>query len=254
MRKLAINFVGLFAVSAMMWSCATEPDSDTLADGDVRVSYSVQVVPVGNVDKGLDGATVTIHAQGETRTETVGADGIAVFDNIRPGTISGYVSASGYASINFSANIMKTNVDANTEDFATSTVYMIATNSTLTGRIYGDYDMDGDGTLSDNGNFQAVDLYVSYSIGSYPMGSGNGALNSVSLDVDTYGITTGTNGEFTLANLPTSANGYVSSSYWIADVILTDPVSDFTVIYNIGSNSVSMNPGVTTSAGDLLAN
>lgn len=254
--KTKIWGLALFAATALtITSCSkAELDGDTVADGDLSVNYAVQVVPVGNVDKGLNGAIVTIQTQGSVKTATVGTDGIAVFENIKPGAVSGHVTAAGYATLNFTASINKTNVDANTTDFAASTIFMMATNSALAGRIYGDYNLDGNSQLSQAANFQAVDLYVSYGIGTYPMGSGNGALTSVSLDTDVYGITTGTDGRFNLGNLPNTSNGYFTASYWIQDVNLIDPVSGAQINYNIGNNGVALNPGVTTQVGDVLAN
>lgn len=253
MKKLMYKFAGLFMVTSLMVACVQPDSGDGVPDGNLTINYAVQVVPVGDVAKGLNGASVTIQVNGETKTSTVGADGIAVFEDIKPGTVSGYVSATGFASMNFSATISKTNVDANTTDFVTSTVYLIGMNSTIDGRIYGDWDLDGNTTLTDAGNFQAVDLYVSYNLAAYPMGAGNGALNSVSMDVTTYGITTAADGRFSLANIPNTFNGYVTATYWVADEVMTDPVSGATVVMNVPSTGVTLNPGVTKNIGDIFA-
>lgn len=254
MKRYFLNVAAASVMAVALVSCTVNDSGDTIPDGNLTVNYAVQVVPVGNVDKGVEGATVTIQSGGETKSATVNADGIAVFSDVRPGTISGYVTATGYANLNFSATIQKTNVDANTEDFVTSTVYLLAANSTLEGRIYGDYDLDGNNNLNDPGNFQAVELYVSYNTGMYPMGAGNGALNAVSLDFDTYGITTQADGRFSLAGLPNTKNGYFTAQYWLRDVVLTDPVTGATVVINIGTNAIALNPGVSTSVGDVFAN
>src|SRR5688572_8164700 len=184
MKKLSF-LLGFGLITAAFMSCTPETipaDGDGNADGKYTVNYAVQVVPVGDVTRGLNGASVTIQTQNGVTTKSVGSDGIAVFENLNAGTISGYVSAPGYASVNFKATCAAYNVDVNTQGYVSSTVYIPARNAAVAGRLRGDFDQDGDFTLADNGNFQVLDLKVRYYLGAYPMGSGDGALTSVSLD------------------------------------------------------------------------
>src|SRR5687767_15098756 len=119
MRKFKF-LLGVGVLAGALFSCAPETipaDADGNPDGKYTVNYSVQVVPVGSVSRGLDGATVTLQTQAGVTTKTVGPDGIATFDGLNAGTISGYVSAPGYASVNFKATCAPNNVDVNTQGY-----------------------------------------------------------------------------------------------------------------------------------------
>ncbi len=256
MRKLRF-LLGLGVIAGALASCAPETipaDADGNADGKYTVNYAVQVVPIGDVTRGLNGASVTIQTQAGVTTKSVGEDGIAVFEGLNAGTISGYVSAPGYGSVNFKATCNAYNVDVNTNGYVSSTVYIPAMNADVNGRVYGDFDQDADFTLTDNGNFQAVDLMVKYSLGMYPMGSGDGALTQVSLDVANYGVVSDGFGSFTFTGLPNTDMGYFSAIIRMQDVSITDPATDFQTIYNFGNMPVNLAPGETMELGDIYAN
>lgn len=251
--KLLLGF-GLLA--GVLSSCATETipaDSDATPDGKYTINYGVQVVPVGDVDRGLNGATVTIQTQNGVTTKTVGADGIAVFENLNAGTISGYVSAPGFASINFKAFCAPTNVDVNTNGYVSSTVYILAKNASVAGRLCADTDQDGDNTLTDAGNFMAYDLMLKYTLGAYPMGTGDGMLTQVSLDYYTYTEATAATGIFVFDSLPNTSGGYFNVS------MKTDPISlpniafpPYQIVYMYNFGAFQLSPGETLELGDIL--
>lgn len=251
MRKYLLS-LSLVAASAMLLVSCSKDDGDENPDGSLEINYAVQVVPVGNTQKGLSGATVTIQHNGETRQATTNADGIAVFENVKAGQISGNVTASGYASLNYTAGIAKTNIDANTVDYATSTIYMVATNGALKARAYGDFNYDGIVDITDNGDFTTVNAFVFYTVAGYPMGVGTGSLNTVSLDTDVYGATSTPAGVINFSNLPVTHNGYFSAQFYIADVSAIE--NDITIVYNYGPTGVTLLPGTTVDLGDVLMN
>src|SRR5687767_12212107 len=253
MKKIKF-LLGLGVVGAMLTSCveSIHPDNDGNPDGTYTINYGVQVVAVGDVSRGLDGATVTIQTANGVTTKTVGEDGMAVFEGLSAGTISGYVSAPGYASVNFKATAAPSHQDVNTNGYVSSTVYLAAANTNLNGRVYGDFDQDADFTLTDNGNFQAVDVHVKYALAGYPMGAGDGMLTHVSLDVNTYAATSTVLGYFSFTNLPTTDNGHWTAAVRMQDVVVTD-ANDIQTIYNFGNMGVGLPAGETVEAGDIFA-
>jgi len=255
MRKFKF-LLGVGVLAGALFSCAPETipaDADGTPDGKYTVNYSVQVIPVGDVSRGLNGASVTLQTQAGVTTKSVGADGIAVFDNLNAGTISGYVSAPGYASVNFKAFCSANNVDVNTQGYVSSTVYIPAMNSDVNGRIYGDYDLDADGTLSDAANFQTVNVMVKYSVGgSYPMGSGDGGLTYVGLDFNTYAATSNAQGVFAFTGLPNTDMAYFSAGLRMEDVNIYYAPTSSNYVFNFGTMALSLPPGETTQLADII--
>lgn len=256
MKKFKL-FLGFGLIAGVLASCAPETipaDADGNADGKYTVNYAVQVVPVGDVTRGLTNASVTIQTQAGVTTKTVGADGIAVFENLNAGTISGYVSAPGFASVNFKANCSAYNVDVNTQGYVSSTVYIPAKNADVAGRVYGDFDYDGNTALTDAGNFQVVNLMVKYAIGAgYPMGAGDGALTQVSLDYNTYAQASASDGTFSLVGIPNTDLGYLAATVRMEDVVYTDPVFLNQVIFGFAPFATGLMPGEVNELGDLYA-
>lgn len=230
-------------------------NENNVPNGVTTVNYSVQIVPVGNTGKaaGLSGATVTIMFKGVVKTATVDPSGIAVFDGLAPGQVSGYVSAPGFTTINFTASLTANyiNNDNHHTEYATSTVYLIKKNADLGGRIYGDFDMDGNTSVTQAGNFQTVTVWVSYSVSSYPMGTGNGMLTSVSLDTAAFTVTSDATGNFSFTGLPSTGTG-LSAQYWMEDVKKIQS-SGATRIFNFAPTSVTMRAAVKTEVGDKQA-
>lgn len=256
MRKLKF-LLGLGLITGALMSCQPETipaDSDGNPDGKYTVNYAVQVVPIGDVSRGLNGATVTVQTQNGVTTKTVGADGIAVFEGVNAGTISGYVSAPGFASVNFKAFCNTNNVDVNTQGYVSSTVYIPALNSDVNGRIYGDYDLDADATLSDAANFQIVNVMVKYGIGGYPMGFGDGALTQVSLDFNTYAEVSDAQGVFAFTGLPNTDMNYFTAGLRIEDVNIYYAPTSSNYVFNFGTLNISLMPGETLEMGDIYAN
>jgi hypothetical protein len=255
MKKLRF-LLGLGVIAGALMSCAPETipaDGDGNPDGKYTVNYSVQVVPVGDVSRGLNGATVTLQTQAGVTTKTVGSDGIAVFEGLNAGTISGYVSAPGFASVNFKATCASYNQDVNTQGYVSSTVYIPAMNSDLNGRVYGDYDIDFDASLTDAQNFQAVNLMVKYAPNAYPMGSGDGMLTQVSLDYNTYASASDAVGVFSFTGLPNTDMGYFSAALRMEDVNIYYVPSSSNIVFNFGNMPLSLQPGEVTELGDIQA-
>jgi hypothetical protein len=255
MRKFKF-LLGVGVLAGALFSCAPETipaDADNNPDGKYTVNYSVQVVPVGDVSRGLNGASVTIQTQAGVTTKTVGADGIATFDGLNAGTISGYVSAPGFASVNFKATCAPNNVDVNTQGYVSSTVYIPAMNSDVNGRIYGDYDLDGDGTLTDAANFQTVNVMVKYAPGMYPMGTGDGALTYVGVDFNTYAATSNAQGVFSFTGLPNTDMGYFQAALRMEDVNVYYAPTSSNYVFNFGTTALSLQPGETTELADIYA-
>jgi hypothetical protein len=248
--------LGMGLIAGFLASCAPETipaDEDTVPDGKYTVNYGVQVVPIGDVSRGLNGASVTIQTQNGVTTKTVGADGVAVFEGLAAGTISGYVSAPGFASVNFKAYCASNNVDVNTNGYVSSTVYIPAKNSDVNGRVYGDLDNDGDATITQNANTEILNLFIKYAItGDYPLGTGDGALTQVSLDYYTYAKSTDDDGFFTFSDMPNTDLGYLSAVLRMEDYMIID--TDYQIIYNFSPLSVYLQPGETLEMGDIVAN
>jgi hypothetical protein len=227
-------------------------NENDVPNGITTVNYSVQVVPEGNV-RGLTNATVTVQYNGITRTVTVDGSGIAVFDNLSPGHVSGYVKADGYSAINFTAVFTETNntSDANHVDYAASTIYLIKNNSALQGRVYGDYDLDGNSTISQATNFQTVKMWMAYNLAGYPLGSGNGALASVAMDTTFFVTNSDIAGNFTFSNVPSTSVG-VTAKIGMEDVKKTD-IAGNTIIFSFAPIPVTLDPELTTHLSDILA-
>ncbi len=256
MKKLRF-LLGFGLIAGALMSCQPETipaDSDTNPDGKYTINYAVQVVPIGDVSRGLNGATVTIQTQAGVTTKSVGSDGIAVFENLNAGTISGYVSAPGFASVNFKAFASATHVDVNTQGYVSSTVYIPAMNSDINGRVYGDYDLDGDMTLTDAANFQTVNVMVKYGIGMYPMGTGDGALTQVSLDFNTYAETSDAQGVFAFTGLPNTDMNYFQAGLRMEDVNIYYAPTSANYVFNFGTLGISLQPGETLEMADIYAN
>lgn len=261
MRKIKLLF-GFIVLAGVLFGCAPETipnDSDAIPDGKFTIFYAVEVVPVGDVARGVNNATVTIQTQNGITTKQVGPDGIAVFENVNAGTISGYVSSPGFASVNFKAYCAPSSADVNTSGFVSSTIFIPATNAAIGGRVYGDFDQDGDLTLTDAGNFQVINLFLKYNItNAYPMGdtSGiptNGALTQVSLDYTSYATLSLADGTFSLDSLPNTDLGYFISELTMQDVVYIDPVTSAQTIFNFGNLGISLQPGEVDELGDILA-
>jgi hypothetical protein len=249
---------GIGILAGVLTSCAPETipaDSDGNPDGKYTINYGVQVIPVGNVDRGQVDASVTIQTQNGVTTKTVGPDGIAVFEGLNAGTISGYVSANGYAAVNFKAYCAPNNVDVNSNGYVSSTVYIPAMNSGVNGRLYGDFNQDGNTTLTDPGNFQVIDMFIKYNVSpSYPMGTGDGALTQVSLDYTTYGTTCTSTGAFSFAAMPNTDLNYFGALLKMEQFVYVDPVTQYQTILDFAPFPITLPPGEETELGDVYAN
>lgn len=257
---VAMNFTACTKESEPIITPATpvvSSNQNNLPHGVTNINYSVQVVPLGTTasgkSAGLLGATVTIQFNGsQTKTVTVDQSGIAVFSNVSPGQISGYVKAAGFSAINYTATLSSSNtVDINHTDYATSTIYLLKENSSVSGRIFGDYDLDGNVNVNQATNFQAVNLRVAYDLSSYPVGSGSGALTSVSMDTTIYKVTSDIGGNFTFNNIPTTLQG-VTAKLSMAQIKKTNS-SGGTVVFDLAPFAVKLNPEETTLVGDKQA-
>lgn len=256
MRKTQI-FLATLATASIFTACTKyEIGNDNIPTGDITYDYSVQVVPVGDVKaiEGLEGATVTIHNNEKKETVTVDQNGIAVFKNIKPGYLTGYVEAAGYLNVNFTADLTDKDYHNNKVDRnAASTVYAIKENGNITGRIFGDFDFDGVSDPNDNNDKKAgIKVSLIFSVNNYPMGNGDGQLSNVNFDHVAYTTTTNAQGEFTFTNIPTSISNYVSCQVVIEDLELFD--SNVKYVFTAGPINANTMPGFTTNLGDIQMN
>ncbi len=256
MKKTRI-FLAALATASIFTACTQyEIGNDNIPTGDITYDYSVQVVPVGDVKstEGLEGAIVTIQTNDKKETATVDANGIAVFKNVKPGYITGYVEATGYLNVNFTANLTSQNYhNAKVDRNAASTIYAVKENGDVKGRIYGDFDFDGAADPNDANDRQAgIKVSLIFGVNNYPLGNGDGQLSNVNFDHVAYSSTTNAAGEFSFANIPTTINNYVSSQIIVEDLELIDAGVKY--IFKAAPVNVNSNPGFLTNLGDIVMN
>ncbi len=114
------------------------------------IHYSVNVVSVGNAANGksigstnASGATVSALQNGKVLTVTTGADGIAVFDNMRIGNVTVNVQLAGHSTVDIIADLtpaFPTGQDASTLTRLASTIAPMfptsgATMATINGKV-----------------------------------------------------------------------------------------------------------------------
>lgn len=256
MKKSRIFLAALVTASVFTACDKYTDESNTFPHGDITYDYSIQVIPVGDLKsiEGLEGATVTIQANNKTQTVTVNKDGIAIFKKVKPGFISGYVENQGYLNTNFTATLTDFDyINNKINRNAASTVYAIKENAAITGRVYGDFDLDGVSDPNDNNDIKAgLKVSLFFTPNNYPFGAGDGQLSTVNFDHVAYTTTTNASGNFTFENIPSTLNGYISARILVEDYEITK--NNVKYIFTLNPVNVNTNPGFTTNIGDIQMN
>jgi hypothetical protein len=201
MKKRITTVFALIALSTFsLTSCkddAAEPfNQNEIPDGHVKVSLSVQVVPssisTASTKKvsGLSKAKVTVSQSGDKKTIEVDESGIAVFPNLFEGTVSIYIEAEGYASVNETAYLgyegsldVENGIDSEVPGFSQITIDLPRLASNVKGTIYGDWDFNGgtNTTLSGSGAKVIARAPSSYQPSIYTATVTNGAFSFTNL-------------------------------------------------------------------------
>jgi hypothetical protein len=236
--------------------------------GVVSVNYSVQVV-VGNPAAdgkvgGVANANVYLTQGGSTEIQlTADESGIVNFSGLAPGTVNGYVDAPGYTNVTFSAEIAneQLNTDSSQVRYAASTITVFEENSSLRGRIYGDYlQFNSPPNFQAPSSYEPTDVSVTYTIMNYPMGAGSGKLINATVDLNTI-TKTATAGRIVMDNLPGVVPGLLEAEMTHTDIVIDNiDASLFPVSYNIdpianqpGRSLAKMRPGTELNLGYMEA-
>ena len=280
MKRFTHYLSSLLVIAAFgLYSCSNSDDNpstttinyeNNVPDGTIRVNYSVQVVPGNLGDEGraagVLGATVQLTQNNEVVTAVTDQSGIANFPDMWNGTVTGAVfspATSDYITMNFTANIDAGEVNTDVEQirYSSSTVTIFERNSGVQGRIWADYQgllpPGVDPPNLSTGEFtRRTKVFVVYEMGDdYPMGSGNGALTNVSMEVNTIWQESNALGQVNMQDLlPGTVDGVLSARFFMEDVAEPDPTpgrEDRIILYNIqpisNSEGIELNlwPGST---------
>lgn len=273
MKKLTtLTFAALFAVGTMLFTACTKKetvetnnsgmsDSDAIADGNLDIIYTVNVVSAANATTGktaasVAGAKVTI-AQGEvTKEYTVKDDGNATF-NLKPGVVAGTVTLANHTTVHFTANLRNgtagDHVDASQTRMASSIITLWSTNdgtATIKGRLRYEDNLTNNTPVVTLSN--ATNRKVTATLGStfaYPnMNAGTaGEIVSVSIEGTTISATTDSNGEYTLT-VPASSKGVpmtIMYEQFTASQVLSATVTDSRKLFTLGNNNITVTTGQT---------
>lgn len=256
-----------FMVAISLAGCSKEKDSEpmppnNIASGQARITYTVQVVPAGTSangrTQGLAGAIVSIVQGGKVISDTVGETGLAVFKNLAPGTVSGFIKATNYLSTNFTSTLDQefSAGDSAIKLYISSSVRVYATNCRLAGRVFGDFDLTN---INPNPNLPAytrggIRMRVSYKLNNYPMGSGPGRLSSVSIQPQSFVNSTNVLGGFDFTKLASTEDGVLSADLVMEDY-LVNTVQGNARIFRLAQpiNNLRLRSGAVTQTGDILA-
>ena len=227
MKKLTRTLLALASVALLAQSCNDKGDTNNIiirpaGVGAPKITYTLQVVDApGNAAgriQGVQGASIAYtNAAGRLVTVNTDPTGSVVISDAAPGTFSGRLEASGYASMDFTSDISPASgnlADSGRAYSAVTRLYAIRSNAGIRGHVYGNFaGSTRQPTVADTANddyTQQVTLRVTYNIlktgaTAYPMGSGPGRLVDVNLDPSTVLIATGNN-----ATTGSNSRGYFS--------------------------------------------
>ena len=268
--------VSALAVASFFTACTQDGDTINITNKGTNttsnVTYVVQVLDAaglapGGRTTGISGASLRYFDPATKKMvnfrTTSDADGNIVVPNLIPGTFSGEVALDGYASMTFVADVSKGTYDSTY--VATSRIYMFAKNSTLTGKVYGDYDFNGTAIPTVDNDVKAADLKLTYDLTKsgakqYPMGAGAGRLVDISFITPTEAIVQGPGAttSFLLEAALSTETGMVSATLsMVPQKVEVSPTRKGTFTLNAGNPrnnlSVTLRPSVTTDLGNLLA-
>ena len=264
------------AVAALFTSCKQEGDTINITSKGTNttsnVTYVVQVLDAaglapGGRTTGIASASLRYFDPASKKMvnfkTTSDADGIIVVPNMVPGSFSGELTLDGYASMTFVADISKGTYDSNY--VATSRIYLFAKNSTLTGKVYADYDFNGTAIATVDNDVKAADLKLTYNLTksgakAYPMGAGPGRIVDISFITPSEGIAQGPGAttSFLLEGALATETGMVSATLsMVPQKVEVTPIKKGIFILNAGNPrnniDVTLRPNITTELGNLLA-
>lgn len=218
MKKRVLLGATLLSMLVLGASCNKEevkPDAAVLYPStvikmglDIHVTASSTAARIG----GLSGATVTVKQNGKTYTATTDASGIASFGDLTEGSLSYYISASGFASVNDnlyleyngSLNLNGTNGNSTsgssvaqtgtqtTSDVENVTLHKLG--SSVSGFLLADLDGDGNG------------LTKALTTGTVVL-----TLDDTSIEPNVFTANVGTTGLYTFSNLPENVDYSLST-------------------------------------------
>jgi hypothetical protein len=246
--KLFLGGILMLAMSMVIWSCKddfTEEDQLKLqADLDQKslnanqdsVALSIQVYNAstsagtsGGRTTGLTGIAVKLAANGKVLSGTTDADGLVNF-YVRPGSVSGSLTATGYTTVNFTLSVDRPSVStSNHLTNASVTIPTFATTGATVSTVSGTATFEGD--LTNNTRENMTGVTVSFVPSQTSLETYYSSVTSSGADIDKFSIesnfiTTITNGAYTI-NLPVGING----------LDYTYTVSDFTANQTIAINN-----------------
>jgi hypothetical protein len=262
MNKLSKMMIGV-AISAVMLNGCKTPDvvaptvlqPNTYPNGVITelVDLSVQVTPTintnggGRVEGNITGAQVSISQNGSTQTQTVGANGIAVFEGLYPGSVSVFVTAPGFASYNYPSYEVDYNGQAQTGSNGNNSNQTVIGNQSLgvqlpplAGTITGGFLVN----VGTSTGIAVQGLQVTYTLSQ----SNGGFYYMPSV----YTTTTDANGNFSFTGLPTEVvvnNNYYQQLQVSGSVNVngqTGFVSDYSYSIYYLQNGVAVSQGVQT--------
>ncbi|MEQ9147606.1 MAG: hypothetical protein RLP13_04970, partial [Cytophagales bacterium] len=164
--------------------------------------------------------------------------------------------------VNFTAEILPEtlNNDSNQVRNVSSTITIFEGNSDLEARIYGDYNLLGvPPALQDPNNFTATNVFVVYTILVYPMGSGNGKLTDVNVELSSVFYRTPSTGVVRLTDIPGTVEGVLEAELYMEDIVIRDNNTGGDVLFNIHpirnqpGTPLNLVPGGTYNLGDIQA-
>ena len=279
MKRFSHYLSSLLVIAAFGFSsCSNSEDTpsttkityeNNVPDGTITVNYTVQVVPGNQFEDGrvagLANATVILTQNNETSTVVTDQAGIANFEGMKNGTVSGTVILDGYIDMDFTAEIDAGPVNTDIEQivYSSSTVTLFQRNAGVAGRIWGDYIFLGVEPPTITSEFTTrTNVYVVYSMGDdYPMGDGSGRLTSANMNITTFRQETASDGNIDMIDLPGTIDGMLNARFFMEDVVIPDPTpgSNKVILFNIqpieNSEGIPMNmiPGSTVQLGDMQA-
>lgn len=156
----------MFLALALAFTGCSEDEEDpvqTIPSGSYQMTYTVKVLDANETSggrvAGISGVNVTIVQNGSPVSQTTGNDGTATFTDLSLGTVSGTVSRSGYATMNFTADITPSYVP----NITTNEGVMLSSASNI--YIFEECVEMVDGHLV--GNFELLQTPLSNSIGDF---------------------------------------------------------------------------------------
>jgi hypothetical protein len=239
--------------------------------GAPKVTYVIQVVDAaGNTlgrAAGVPGANIQYrNAAGVAKAAVSDGGGNVVLTDVAPGSFSGKLEISGYATMDFITDISPASnalADSGKEYVAATRLYAIRSNATISGRVYGNYaNTTGVPNPDQAANRQQVTLKVQYSLvktgaGAYPMGAGTGRITDLNIEASTIVIETESTGDFTQADLHATKSGYIAATLSMVPYLPDNAPASFNtsfVLSQSGNNiPLSLGSAETVRLGNLLA-